>query len=139
MLKGKKFRRFLVMSIIYCSVFSVVFTLGISDNPQFNLYDLFLNLASELIALVITVFVVDTYIKMREEFFREKRANKEAGGFEIARTEGEASVKGTSVVLDKQTGVRYLLVVHEHGSALTPLIEREIAETDGRTAEESAQ
>ncbi len=133
---GKKYISFLVIGIITSCVFSMTFAIGVFDNPNFTIQDFCMNLASELAGLIITVLVVDTYIRLGRNYYSEKRklraahakkpaakAKKESG-FEILNDTGGA-VKSISTVRDKQTGIHYLLVVHETGSGLTPLLSKD--------------
>lgn len=136
MRRSKKHIRYIVMSAIYISLITVTFNIGISNNPNFSIYDLGLNLASELLALIFTILVVDTYIKAKSDFYQERAQRKNsaqqeaiapeiADGFAILQGEGANVVKSVSTVRDEQTGIRYLLVVHTNGSALTPLLDQD--------------
>ena len=130
MFKSKKFKRFLIVSIIFFSVFSVTFSIGIFNNPNFNILDFCTNLASELLGLVIALVIVDSYISTKREYRQEKSeqpvdVTKINNGFEVIDNNDPGTVKSISTVRDKQTGVQYLLVVHEYGSGLTPLLDKE--------------
>jgi len=134
MFKSKKFKRFLIVSIIFFSVFSVTFSIGIFNNPNFNILDFCTNLASELLGLVIALVIVDSYISTKREYRQEKSeqpvdqaadVTKINNGFEVINNNDPGTVKSISTVRDKQTGVQYLLVIHEYGSGLTPLLDNE--------------
>lgn len=63
MFKNKKVK---VLLLIMCLTFSVVFYFGVFSNPTFNINDLCMNLASEIIGIVIALVLVDTYIKAKK-------------------------------------------------------------------------
>lgn len=58
MFNKKKIKVLLVSMFI---VFSITFYFGVFANPNFNIHDFCMNLASEILGLVITVVIVDTY------------------------------------------------------------------------------
>lgn len=60
MRKNKKVKILLLVMIV---AFSVTFYFGIFANPNFNLNDFCLNLSSEVLGLLITVAIVDSYIR----------------------------------------------------------------------------
>lgn len=70
MLRNKKLR---VLYLIMVAVFSVTFYFGIIVNPNFNIYDFCMNMASEILGLVIAVVIVDSYIVVKR---REGEKNK---------------------------------------------------------------
>lgn len=171
MFKDKHTIKYFVVSILFFAVIYTTLAIGILDNPNFSIYDFFLNLASELVGLFITVLIVDTYLRMKGQnlqAYRERRRKKEAvqagvdvtnatendgaaavadtvaGGADAATDEtgalaalaaaedsgfevlgGEGVVKSVATVRDKATGIQYLLVVHAHGSGLTPLLDED--------------
>lgn len=47
-------------------VFSVTFYFGIFANPDFNIYDFCMNLSSEILGLVITLVLVESYINAKK-------------------------------------------------------------------------
>lgn len=117
-----------ILTCVMCSIFSITFTIGVFDNPNFTIQDFCMNLASELAGLVIALLVVDAYIRAKRNYLDEKtkQGAPPAGeddpdcGFEV---KGAGVVKSVTTLRDKQTGVRYLLVIHEQGSGLTPLLD----------------
>ena len=133
MSKHKKRIWYYIITIIYFAVFSVTFNVGVVNNPGFNIHDFCMGLASELVGLIFAVVIVENYIRMKTEHNQEKRltndVSKEPGltqnGFEIIGGEGYSSVKSVSTLRDKHTGVQYLLVIHENGSGLTPLLDKD--------------
>ena len=48
-------------------VFSITFYFGVFANPNFNIHDFCMNLASEVLGLMITVVIVDTYIREKKK------------------------------------------------------------------------
>lgn len=52
-----------ILYIIMVLIFSVTFSVGVFMNPNFNIYDFCMNLASEILGLAITLVIVETYIK----------------------------------------------------------------------------
>ena len=47
-------------------VFSITFYFGVFANPNFNIHEFCMNLASEILGLVITVVIVDTYMEEKK-------------------------------------------------------------------------
>jgi len=92
-----------------------------------------MGLASELVGLIFAVVIVENYIRMKTERAKEKRQTRDTSeeqnlmqsGFEVIGGEGFSAVKSIATLKDKQTGVQYLLVIHEHGSGLTPLLDKD--------------
>ena len=70
MFHKKKIKILLVAMFI---VFSVTFYFGVFANPNFNIHEFCMNLASEILGLVITVVIVDTYME-------EKRSKSKTDG-----------------------------------------------------------
>ena len=112
-------------------VFYATFYIGVFGNPNFNIYDFFMNLASELVGIVFVVVIVDQYVSLKIARRNEKNRNianntpvSTQSGFDIFINEGNGSVKSVSTFKDTQTGVQYLFVVHENGSSLTPLLDK---------------
>lgn len=70
MFHKKKIKILLVAMFI---VFSITFYLGVFANPNFNIHEFCMNLASEILGLVITVVIVDTYME-------EKKSKKTTDG-----------------------------------------------------------
>jgi len=64
MFKNKKIRILLIMMFI---TFSITFYFGVFANPNFNIHDFCMNLASEILGLVIAVVVVDTYVREKNK------------------------------------------------------------------------
>ena len=64
MLKNKKVK---ILSIIMFLIFGVTFSVGVFSNPNFNIHDFCMNLASEILGLVIALVLVETYIKEKEK------------------------------------------------------------------------
>lgn len=64
MLKDKKIRILLIVMFI---TFGITFYFGVFANPTFNIHDFCMNLASEILGLVIAVVIVDTYISERKK------------------------------------------------------------------------
>lgn len=138
--------KYFVFSILFFSVITITLSLGVWDNPNFSIHDFFLNLASELVGLFITVLIVDTYLRMKRQNLQdywERREKKirpserpkveaESGDFVV--TAGDSLVKSVTTLRDKATGIEYLLVIHEQGSSLTPLLN-----TDGQPVVRSEQ
>lgn len=60
MRKNKKIKILLLVMVI---AFSITFYFGIFANPNFNINDFCMNLASEILGILITVVIVDSYIK----------------------------------------------------------------------------
>ncbi len=135
--KSRKHTRYIVTSAVFFALLTITFNIGVTNNPNFSIYDLGLNLASEILGLVFTLLIVDTYVSAKRDFYKEKTrgrnntaqntaeetAEPPAGVFEFLRDEGAGAVKSTSTLTDAQTGARYLLIVYENGSSLTPLAE----------------
>lgn len=71
MFDKKKIRILLVVMFV---IFSITFYLGVFTNPNFNIHDFCMNLASEILGLIITVVIVDTYMDAKK---KEKKENKE--------------------------------------------------------------
>lgn len=120
-----------VITVIFCSVFIVSFNLGITHNPNFNIHDFCMGLASELVGLVFAVIIVDSYIKMKTERAQAKKLKRAASqqpdlaqsGFEVIGGNSFGMVKSISTLQDTQTGVQYILVQNESG--LTLLLDQE--------------
>ncbi len=123
-----------MISAIFFAFCSITFIIGITENPDFNIHDLGLNLVSEILGLVFTLVIVDVYVSTKRELRQEradqkKPAQREAtempsvGDFTIL--EDSSAIKSVSTLVDTQTGMRYILVVHANGSALTPLLDEE--------------
>ena len=64
MLENKRLR---ILTIIMVVVFSITFTFGVFGNPNFNIYDFCMNLASEIIGMVIALILVDAYVKEKQK------------------------------------------------------------------------
>jgi len=64
MFKNKKIRILLIMMFI---TFSITFYFGVFANLNFNIHDFCMNLASEILGLVIAVVVVDTYVREKNK------------------------------------------------------------------------
>jgi len=64
MFRNKKIR---ILVIIVFIVFSVTFYYGVFANPNFNIHDFCMNLASEILGLVIALVLVDTYINEKRK------------------------------------------------------------------------
>jgi len=85
------------------------------------------------VGLIFAVVIVENYIRMKTERAKEKKQTRDIGkelnltqsGFEVISCEGFDVVKSISTLKDKQTGVQYLLVIHENGSGLTPLLDKD--------------
>lgn len=63
MFHKKKIKILLVAMFI---VFSITFYFGVFANPNFNIHEFCMNLASEILGLVITVVIVDTYMEEKK-------------------------------------------------------------------------
>jgi len=133
MSKHKKRIWYYAITIVYFAVFAVSFNVGVANNPNFNIHDFCMRLASELVGLIFAVVIVENYIRMKTERAKEKKQTRDIGkelnltqsGFEVISCEGFDVVKSISTLKDKQTGVQYLLVIHENGSGLTPLLDKD--------------
>ena len=133
MLKNKRFIIYIVMSIIVISIYTIIFIVGVFHNPDFTITDFCMDLASEVLGIVIAVVIVDNYIKMKKEILQRimessdvKRASElTESSFEIINGGGIKSMKNVSTLRDKETGILYLFVIHEHGSGLTPLLDKD--------------
>jgi hypothetical protein len=131
--KNKNFVLLVIFSILVGCTFSITFSIGVFDNPNFSIQDFSMNLASELVGLVITLLMIDTYMSVRRKYYLERKTTKEASIEETAETkedhfkttqvQGSCAIKSVSTILDQQTGIQYVLIVHEQGSALTPLLD----------------
>lgn len=74
MFKNKKIRILLIIMLI---IFSITFYLGIFANPNFNIYDFFMNLSSEIFGLIIALVLVDTYAsEKKKEADKQKKEQK---------------------------------------------------------------
>ncbi|MCP1110339.1 hypothetical protein M2145_002041 [Lachnospiraceae bacterium PF1-21] len=58
-----KNKRLVIFSIIIFIVFSITFSVGVFANPNFNIHDFCMNLASEILGMVIALVLVEAYIK----------------------------------------------------------------------------
>lgn len=133
MSKQTKHFWYYVITIVYFAVFSVTFNVGIINNPNFNIHDFCMGFASELAGLIFAIIIVENYIRMRtartQEKKLEKSVNKEPdltqSGFEVIGGKGIGSIMNVSTMRDKRTGVQYLLVIHENGCGLTPLLDED--------------
>lgn len=56
-----------ILLLIMFIVFSITFYFGVFANPNFNIYDFCMNLASEILGLIIAVVIVDTYIREKKK------------------------------------------------------------------------
>jgi len=72
MTKNRKFASYVTMTIIVCSIFSVTFSIGIFYNPNFDIFDFFYNLATDLIGAVVTAGVVGVYIKTKTDYLQQR-------------------------------------------------------------------
>lgn len=63
-MKSKKVK---ILFIIIFIIFFVTFSVGVFSNPNFNVYDFCMNLASEILGLVIALVLVETYIKEKQK------------------------------------------------------------------------
>lgn len=122
----------IVLYVMLCSTIAFSIYFGIAENPHFSINEFCMGLASELVGMLFAVLVVDSYIRLRTERAEERKRQRDiskhsalaSSGFEAVG--GESSgVKSVSVIQDKQTGLHYLFVVHETGSALTPLLDQD--------------
>jgi hypothetical protein len=129
MFRDKKHTKYYLISIVYFAILATTFVVGIHRNPNFNIYDFCMGLSTELTGLIIAFIVVDYYVKTKTERLQERKQNKTPDlskkNFEIINGEGLTSVKSISTLRDTRTGVQYLLVIHEDGSGLTPLLDKE--------------
>lgn len=64
MLKNKKIK---ILFIVIFVIFSVTFYCGVFANPNFNIYDFCMNLASEILGLVITLVIVESYVREKNK------------------------------------------------------------------------
>lgn len=64
MFKDKKLR---IIFIVMLVIFGITFNLGVFGNPNFNIYDFFMNLSSEIIGLVIALVLVESYISEKKK------------------------------------------------------------------------
>jgi len=111
MSKHKKRIWYYVITIVYFTVFAVSFSVGIGNNPNFNIHDFCMGLASELVGLIFAVVIVENYIRIKTERAKEKKQTRDISkeldlrqsGFEIIGGEGFNAVKGVSTLRDKQT------------------------------------
>lgn len=62
----KNYFRYLFFSILFFITLNVVFQIAISENPNFNIYDLALNLVSEFAGMIFTVLVFNEFIMYRQ-------------------------------------------------------------------------
>jgi len=92
-----------------------------------------MGLASELVGLIFAVVIVENYIRIKTDHAKEKKQMRDVSkkpdltqsGFEVIGDEGFNAVKSISTLRDKQTGAQYLLVIHENGGGLTPLLDKD--------------
>ncbi|MCP1103193.1 hypothetical protein M2454_002596 [Aequitasia blattaphilus] len=52
-----------ILYTVMVTIFTVTFAVGVFMNPNFNIYDFCMNLASEILGLAIALVIVETYIK----------------------------------------------------------------------------
>lgn len=64
MLEKKKTKILIIAMFI---VFSITFYFGVFANPNFNIHDFCMNLASEILGLIIAIVIVDTYINEKKK------------------------------------------------------------------------
>lgn len=57
----------LIVYLVMLAIFSVTFYVGVFHNPNFNIYDFCMNLASEILGLVIALTVVEAYIREKKK------------------------------------------------------------------------
>lgn len=69
MLKGNRSRLLFVAMFI---VFGVTFYLGVFANPTFTVHDFCMNLASEVLGLLIALILVDAYVRERTKEVRPR-------------------------------------------------------------------
>lgn len=63
MTKKKKIKLLVFVMFI---LFSITFYLGVFANPNFNIYDFCMNLASEILGLLIAIVIVDSYVSEKK-------------------------------------------------------------------------
>lgn len=56
-----------ILMIVMIVIFSVTFYFGVFANPNFNIHDFCMNLASEVLGIVITVVLIDTLISRKKK------------------------------------------------------------------------
>ena len=56
-----------ILMLVMVLIFSVTFYFGVFANPNFNIYDFCMNLASEVLGIAITVIFIDTLISRKKK------------------------------------------------------------------------
>lgn len=62
-MKSKRRLYYVIMVVI----FAVTFNIGVFQNPNFNLHDFCMNLASEILGLAIALVVVESYVREKQK------------------------------------------------------------------------
>lgn len=63
----KRSKKLIGIYLVLVALFSAVFSLGVFANPNFNIHDFCMNLASEIIGIVIALVLIDTYVKEKNK------------------------------------------------------------------------
>lgn len=99
MFKNKKFIKYFIWSVLFFSILWTTFYVGVIENPDFNIYDFCMGLASELVGAVIALLIIDVYIKTKTDY-REERISS-------LQKETDASPKNNSAeALPASSGAR---------------------------------
>ena len=70
-------RKLQALHLAVVFIFCITLVFGIFRNPKFDMYDFLFNLSTELIGLLIALFIVDRYIKHLDDFKRKKSINEQ--------------------------------------------------------------
>lgn len=62
-----KLKKVKILYIVMITVFSVTFSIGIFDNPNFNLQDFCLNLSTEFLGMCFALIIVEAYVKEKNK------------------------------------------------------------------------
>lgn len=60
-------KKYIIISIIMMALFGIIFSIGIFGNPNFSIQDFCMNLASEIVGLVIALTIVEIYIQEKKK------------------------------------------------------------------------
>lgn len=64
---NKRYIKYLIFTILFFSVFNIVYHIAVIDNPNFSIYDFGINMLSELAGMIFTVVVFNEFITYRQQ------------------------------------------------------------------------
>lgn len=75
----KKNIKRIAVTAVTVAIFAVTFSVGVFNNPNFNIQDFCMNMASELLGIAIALTIVEVYVRERRKAREEKHAEIQPG------------------------------------------------------------